>query len=171
MSCESHKQSTTSGVHRCGQPRVAICRYPRAARDDATDAFGALYIPSALGALWLIVPSLLVALVFHPSLNNNYITDTAWAFALYLEAVCILPQLTMFQRAKDKEVEMYTGNFVFGVALSRLLYFVFWLSSYHELNNKYAEAFHQRYPGLLVVIFQVWQHVLTSKAANISHHV
>lgn len=129
--------------------------YPRHQKDAVADGFGGWYIPSALGALWLIVPSLLIALIFHPSLNGNFFTDSAWAFAVYLEAVAIFPQLTMFQRSRDKEVEMFTGNFVFGVALARLLHFVFWLSSYHELNNKYAETFHQKYPGMMVVIGQV----------------
>lgn len=112
-------------------------------------------MPAELGSLWMIVPALLIALIFHPNLNNNFFTDSAWAFALYLEAVAILPQVAMFQRSQDREVEIFTANFVFGVAVARILSFSFWLSSYHELNNKYADAFHQRYPGVLVVGGQI----------------
>ena len=61
----------------------------------------------------------------------------------------------MFQKAREKEVEVFTANFVFCVALSRMLHFVFWLSSYHELNDKYAAHFGAKYPGYLVVLSQV----------------
>ena len=33
--------------------------------------------------------------------------------------------------------------------------FLFWLSSYHELNDKYADALHRKYPGVMVVLSQV----------------
>ena len=36
-----------------------------------------------------------------------------------------------------------------------MLHFVFWLSSYHELNDKYAAHFGAKYPGYLVVASQV----------------
>ena len=168
------------------------------------------YIPSEIGLLWLVIPALVIAMVLHPSLNGNWITDTAWAFALYLEAVAIMPQvreiiwvgaritflyiaiacpahslhilmyshvthvshaltspplsptllcppprrsrrrllqLYMFQKAREKEVEVFTANFVFCVAVARMLHFVFWLSSYQELNDKYAQHFGAKYPG------------------------
>ena len=53
------------------------------------------------------------------------------------------------------QVEFFTANFAFCVALGRLLHFFFWLSSYHELNNKYAAHFGAKYPGHFVVISQV----------------
>lgn len=130
----------------------------RPSGDKEHDSFRLLpFVPKHLGALVLVVPCFVLALIFHPSLNSNFLTDTAWTFALYLEAVAILPQLVMFYRQskKEEEVETYTANFVFGVAAARILSFVFWLSSYHELNDKYAETFHRKYPGALVVLAQV----------------
>jgi len=112
-------------------------------------------VPSQLGLVWLAVPALALALLLHPSLNSNFFTDTAWTFALYLEAVAIFPQLLVFRRQQDKEVETFTANFVFAAALSRALNFLFWLSSYHELNDKYADSLHKRYPGVMVVLSQV----------------
>ena len=53
------------------------------------------------------------------------------------------------------KVEPYTANFVFFTACGRLMHFVFWLSSYHELNDKYASTVSGRYPGHLVVLSQV----------------
>lgn len=115
-------------------------------------------MPGPLGSLLLIVPTFLLAVVFHPSLNNFWLTDIAWTFALYLEAVAILPQLRMFRTNTDRNkeaVEAYTGTFVFVLATSRLLNFFFWCSSYHELNDKNSEHFQEKYPGLMVVISQV----------------
>jgi len=132
-----------------------LCRYRRSKSDVEADAFVHYLVPHKYALLWLAGPCLLLAALLHPNLNNNFFTDTAWTFALYLEALAILPQLAMFHRQKDKEVEPFTANFVFGVAVARVLYFLFWLSSYHELNDKYAEHFHRRYPGVMVVLSQV----------------
>lgn len=122
------------------------------------DSFGALYVPPQFGVLWLVLGSLVLATLLHPNLNGNFATDTAWTFALYLEAVAVLPQLYMFQRGREKEVEFFTANFAFCVAVGRLLHFMFWLSSYHELNNKYAAHFGSKYPGHFVVLSQVSVH-------------
>ena len=98
-------------------------------------------MPNSAGVVYIAVPSLLLAVILHPSLNGNWFTDVAWTWALYLEAVAIVPQLWMFQRAREKEVEPYTANFAFLIAVSRILHFVFWLSSYQgefcafELNK------------------------------------
>eukprot|EP01067_Filipodium_phascolosomae_P000828 Filipodium_phascolosomae@DN1592_c0_g1_i1.p1 len=58
----------------------------------------------------LALPALLVALFIHPSLNENKLTDVAWAFALYLECVAVVPQLFMFNRLKM--VEATTTHFI-----------------------------------------------------------
>lgn len=146
-------------------------------------------IPSELGIVVLVGPALVLAILLHPNLNNNWFTDSAWAFALYLEAVAMLPQLVMFQNAvstindgwrvaasdnfnsrrhllalrdrsptqrvhvwhaplslsayplqRNMEVEPFEANFVFSIAVARMLHFVFWLSSYHELNDKYSDG-------------------------------
>ena len=138
---------------------VAQFVLPRAAKDRAADGFGAYLLPSEYGVLWLVVPATGLAMLLHPALNSNWLTDTAWTMALYLEAVAIFPQLVMFhrqqERQQEKEVEPFTANFVFGVAAARVLTFLFWLSSYHELNDKYADALHRKYPGVMVVLSQV----------------
>jgi hypothetical protein len=59
----------------------------------------------------LTVISFFVAACVHPTLNGNWITDTAWAFSMYLEGVAVLPQL-MFFRAKQKEIERFTSHFI-----------------------------------------------------------
>ena len=90
------------------------------------------------GVFLLIIPSLLLAAVLHPNLNGNYLTDVAWTFALYLEAVAIYPQIHIFSRLIKDRMEMgaLEINFVFFLAVARLLHFIFWVCSYHELNDK-----------------------------------
>ena len=127
-----------------------LCRSP-----TAYNIHCSAWLPSEFGIVWLVVPTLLLAMLLHPSLNSNWVTDVAWTFALYLEAVAILPQLFLFQSSREKEVEPYTANFVFCVAVSRALHFFFWISSYHELNDKYAAHYAAKYPGYLVVLSQV----------------
>ena len=131
--------------------------------DARKDRFGAglgldAVLPPAAGAALLAAPALLLALALHPSLNNNWATDTAWAFALYLEAVAVVPQLFMFSSAMASaaaEIEPFEANFVFAVAAGRACQFVFWLSSFRELNDKYAAHYSRAYPGHLVVLSQV----------------
>lgn len=93
------------------------------------------YDPSndTLNHLYLIIPSLLLALVLHPKLNAFMPSDIAWAFALYLESVTVLPQLFMFMR--EGKAEAFTSHFLAAQATSKLISFVFWASSFSELAN------------------------------------
>ena len=76
-----------------------------------------LGLPSEAGVLLLVAPAAVLAAIFHPSLNNNWLTDVAWTFALYLEAVAIWPQLYIFAKEDPvKEIEPLELNFVFSLA-------------------------------------------------------
>eukprot|EP01066_Platyproteum_vivax_P001788 Platyproteum_vivax@DN1224_c0_g1_i2.p1 len=83
--------------------------------------------------LWLIAPCAILALFMHANLNRCLLTDIAWAFALYLECLCVLPQLVLFQ--KDKKADSSTANFLMAQAIGRLLNFAFWFWTFHELNE------------------------------------
>jgi len=93
------------------------------------------YDPNAdsFNHLWIIGPALGIALLLHPHLNNFLPTDIAWAFALYLESVTVLPQFFMFM--KEGRAQTHTSHFLAAQALSRLMSFVFWASSFSELSN------------------------------------
>ncbi|KEP67367.1 UNVERIFIED_CONTAM: ER lumen protein retaining receptor, putative [Hammondia hammondi] len=106
-----------------------------------------------LNHLFLIVPAALLALLFHPSLNAFMPADFAWTFALYLEAVAVLPQLFMFQ--KQGKVEPFTTHFLAAQALSQVFSFIFWVSSYSELNS--AQNTLKSYVGHWVIGMQVMQ--------------
>lgn len=62
------------------------------------DTFGQGYfLPKQFTSLYLIVPSIILALIIRPHRSGNY-CDLLWAIAMYLEGVAIYPQLHMFQK-------------------------------------------------------------------------
>lgn len=118
------------------------------------DPFGkGMNLPPQFGAVFLGGPCLLLAILIHPSLNQNFITDVAWTFALYLETVAVIPQLYMFQKSK-KPVNPWTSHFVFSIGLSRLFLLTFWVSSYHELSEKNPVTITGGWVGLFVLANQ-----------------
>lgn len=119
------------------------------------DPFGKnMQIPPEFGAVYLAVPCLVLAMIVHPTLNQNFFTDTAWTFALYLETVAVIPQLYMFQKS-NKEVEEWTAHFVFTLGLSRVMLFTFWLSSYHELSDAGGKSITGGWVGMFVLLNQI----------------
>merc|ERR1712087_765253 len=112
---------------------VYACRvHYRETYDVSLDHFNHVYI---------IAPAAAISLVMHPHLNNFLPTDISWAFALYLESVTVLPQLFMFM--KEGSAQPHTSHFLAAQALSRLMSFIFWASSFSELSNPnhYIKAF------------------------------
>jgi hypothetical protein len=65
-----------------------------------------------ISAKFLIAGAAVVALIFHPSLNRNFIADYFWAFTQFLEAIAVLPQLIMFSKK--------VINYLFRVEISNL---------------------------------------------------
>lgn len=134
---------------------VLICGKYKETYRAGDDTFGNLNIPSEFGVLYLVIPAFILALIIHPNLNNDYLYDIFWTFALYTEAVAVLPQLYMFQRAGGV-VEAYTSHYVFSLGFARLLQLWFWLSSYHELSDKNSSSF----VGIFVLLAQGLQMIL-----------
>jgi len=126
----------------------------RATYEESNDKFGAYLIPSQLGVVYLILPCLILAIFFHPSLNKEFLADTAWTNSMYLEAVAMLPQIYMFQRkaANDKgTVEPLIGHTMFALGFSRIGELVFWLSSFTELADQSGGSM----PGYVVLFSQI----------------
>merc|ERR1712216_608509 len=75
--------------------------------------------------VFLVGPSMLLAML----INHEFsFTEVLWTFSIYLEAVAILPQLVLLQRAKN--VDTLTGNYVFALGGYRALYLVNWVYRY-----------------------------------------
>jgi len=80
----------------------------------------------------LVVPCLLLAIFFHPDLDDCPVCDTLWSFALYLESLAGIPQLVMFQR--EKRIYPWTAHFLAAQVAVKVLSFLFWANTYHELH-------------------------------------
>jgi len=120
------------------------------------DCFGEINVPKGAGAIYLAVPVFILSIVLHPSLNDDFLSDVAWTYAMYLESVALLPQLYMFQKQANGVVELLTAHFVAALGFGRVLEFVFWIYSYHEL----ATTAGSKLPGYLAVLSQFMQLVL-----------
>ncbi|KDD74845.1 ER lumen protein retaining receptor [Helicosporidium sp. ATCC 50920] len=78
-----------------------------------------------LGHAWVLLPCAVLALVAHPSTRHNIAFRLLWAFCVYLEAVSVLPQLRMMQRARV--VEKFTAHYVFALGASRFISCAHWI--------------------------------------------
>jgi ER lumen protein retaining receptor len=120
------------------------------------DMFGEFNVPSGYGAIYLAGPIALIAIFVHPNLNADFLSDTAWTYAMYLESTALLPQLYMFQKQSSGVVELLTAHFVAALGFGRLMEFMFWIYSYHELANSSGS----RLPGYLALFSQFVQLIL-----------
>ena len=120
------------------------------------DQFGEFNVPPGFGAVYLAGPILLIAAFIHPNLNADFLSDVAWTYAMYLESSALIPQLYMFQKQTSGVVELLTAHFVAALGFGRLMEFMFWVYSYHEL----ASSTGSRLPGYLALFSQFVQLVL-----------
>jgi len=120
------------------------------------DSFGEFNVPPGMGAVYLAAPVMVIAIFIHPNLNADFLSDTAWTYAMYLESTALVPQLYMFQKGASGVVELLTAHFVAALGFGRLMEFFFWVYSYHEL----ASSAGSRLPGYLALFSQFVQLVL-----------
>jgi ER lumen protein retaining receptor len=122
--------------------------------NEKHDKFGAYNIPSEFGAAYAVVPCVVIAVLLHPSLNREWLSDTCWTLSMYLEACAILPQIYMFQKQAADEggtVETLTGHTVFAVGFARVFELIFWLGSFKELSDHAGS----RLPGYVLLLSQL----------------
>jgi len=120
------------------------------------DKFGEMNVTPGMGAVYLAVPVLILAVIVHPNLNSDFLSDVAWTYAMYLESVALVPQLFMFQKQTSGVVELLTAHFVAALGFGRVMEFMFWIYSYHEL----ATSAGSKLPGYLALFSQFMQLVL-----------
>lgn len=122
----------------------------------ALDKFGEFNVPPGMGAVYLAAPIMILTCLVHPNLNSDFLSDVAWTYAMYLESVALVPQLFMFQKQASGVVELLTAHFVAALGFGRLMEFMFWVYSYHELATKSGS----KLPGYLALLSQFMQLVL-----------
>lgn len=88
---------------------------------------------------FLVLPSMLVAMVSKQFEGTHYSYESLfywqellWKLSIILEAVAIVPQLSLLR--KYRMIDNLTGNYVFFLGLYRLLYIVNW---FHRAHTEY----------------------------------
>ncbi|OMJ74978.1 hypothetical protein SteCoe_25971 [Stentor coeruleus] len=111
----------------------------------------------------VLLPSCLIfALILHPTLNRNFFTDTCWMFSMVLETFAVAPLLWKMKEYND--LENFSSHFVAAHSVSKILSFVFWVQTYHELNKAYGKyAYLSHISGYFVLVSQVGVLVFTGQ--------
>ncbi|GAX80905.1 hypothetical protein CEUSTIGMA_g8340.t1 [Chlamydomonas eustigma] len=106
---------------------------------------------------WYFVmgPCLLVAFFAHPKTNHWFVFRLMWAFCVYLEAVSVLPQLRMMQKAKV--VEKFTAHYVFLLGVSRFFSCAHWVLQILEGNRVLMSALGSGLWPVMVLLSEVVQ--------------
>ncbi|CDK27060.1 unnamed protein product [Kuraishia capsulata CBS 1993] len=79
---------------------------------------------------YLVGGSFVMSLLFHYKFTFS---EILWSFSLWLEAVCILPQLFLLQ--KTGEAKAITTHYIFALGLYRALYIPNWFYRYYSENR------------------------------------
>ncbi|KAJ9447636.1 ER lumen protein-retaining receptor [Diplonema papillatum] len=100
----------------------------KASYDEKFDSFKMRY---------LIVPCVLLALVFHYERPHAQIPEMLWTFSEYLEAVAIIPQLSLLTTtlAQGRQWELLTSHYVLCLGLYRAFYVMNWIYRYVAENR------------------------------------
>ena len=80
-----------------------------------------------------------------------------WALCVYVEAVSVLPQLRMMQKAKV--VEKFTAHYVFALGLSRFISCAHWILQLVDGNSFLLQVCH---PAAHCICGLAWCPCLTS---------
>jgi len=105
--------------------------------------------------LFVAGPCLLLAIIAHPGTRHNIILRVLWAFCVYLEAVSVLPQLRMMQKAKV--VEKFTAHYVFALGLSRFISCAHWILQILEGDKYLWQALGSGLWPVMVLVSEVVQ--------------
>ena len=73
----------------------------------------------------VVAPCVALAVLAHPTTKHAWIHRVLWAVCVYLEAVSVLPQLRMMQKARV--VERFTANYVFALGVARFFSCAHWI--------------------------------------------
>lgn len=109
----------------------------------------------AVNPLMVALPCLVLAFLAHPSTRHNFAFRVLWAFCVYLEAVSVLPQLRMLQKARV--VEKFTAHYVFALGLSRFISCAHWILQIAEGDRYLWRALGSGLWPVMVLVSEVVQ--------------
>jgi len=102
-----------------------------------------------------MVPCAIAAVVAHPNTSHMYVNRVLWALCVYVEAVSVLPQLRMMQKAKV--VERCTANYVFALGIARFLSCAHWVLQVFDGQSYLATAIGSGLWPVMVLLSEVVQ--------------
>ena len=106
--------------------------------------------------LWyVLVPCAVCAVIAHPSTSHLYVNRVLWALCVYVEAVSVLPQLRLMQKAKV--VERFTANYVFALGVARFLSCAHWVLQIFDGQSYLATAIGSGLWPVMVLLSEVVQ--------------
>ncbi|XP_012085048.1 ER lumen protein-retaining receptor erd-2.2 [Jatropha curcas] len=85
---------------------------------------------------YLVVPSVILAVLIHPYMYHMRIARICWALCVYLESVSVLPQLRLMQNAKM--IEPFTSHYVFALGVARFLACAHWIIRVYDTRGAYV---------------------------------
>lgn len=153
----THFYSIYNSVMKIFYIAIEVClimKIRRSDRDPELDNFPAIK--------FLVLPCLLSTLVHHwvvGSFDQLFrwapgfmMQQFLWQFSIYLEAVTILPQLSLLKRYRV--VENLTGNYVFLLGIYRFLYIINWIYRAHY-EPGYRHHYAVYVSGVVQVLFYI----------------
>merc|ERR1719392_198510 len=83
----------------------------------------------------LIMAAIVLAVLVHPNLNAWTSFDILWTVHLYVDAVCMVPQLWMISKAGG-QVSGFTAHYLASTLLANFLSGLFWFHAAPELAEE-----------------------------------
>ncbi|XP_022144342.1 putative ER lumen protein-retaining receptor C28H8.4 [Momordica charantia] len=106
--------------------------------------------------LYLVVPCILLAVPYHPtSPSVGSFSRILWAFCVYLEAICVLPQVRVMQNMKI--VEPFTAQYVFALGVARFLHCANWILQMVATRGALLVELGRGYWPIMVLLSEIVQ--------------
>lgn len=103
----------------------------------------------------IVGPCVGLAIFAHPTTKHFWLNRVLWATCVYLEAISVLPQLQMMQKARV--VERFTANYVFALGVARFLSCAHWILQVFDGKSYLQTALGKGIWPLMVVTSEIVQ--------------
>jgi len=103
----------------------------------------------------IVGPCVVLAVFAHPTTRHWWINRVAWATCVYLEAISVLPQLQMMQKARV--VERFTANYVFALGVARFLSCAHWILQVFDGKSYLQTALGKGIWPVMVLVSEIVQ--------------
>ena len=116
-------------------------------------------------ALYIILPCAVLAVVVNPNVQLQHgiiarVCNVLWAFALYLEAISVLPQLLIMKHINDQVgyfERKSTADYVFALGIARFLGCASWCLQPSTFRYVFNMTLQFRLWGLMTLIAEIVQ--------------